>query len=86
MTVIEHRIAQSINLTPGVEITERTELEKRLLALKTMINTELAGRGLAIMNLAYHPEKNSYHFCVPTSYSEEDYPIIKGVVEKYCSD
>ena len=85
MTVIEHRIVQSINITPGVEITERTELEKRLLALKTAINMELASRGLAIMDLAYHPEKNIYHYSVPASYNAEDYPIIKGMVEKHCS-
>jgi len=83
--VVEHRITRSVNVTPGAEVAERTELEKRLLALKTAINTELASRGVAIMDLAYHPEKNIYHYCVPASYRAEDYPTIKGVVERHCS-
>jgi len=86
MNVIEHKIVQSINITPKAEITERTELEKRLLALKIAINTELASRGLAIMDLAYHPEKNIYHYSVPTSYKSEDYPIIREVAERHCSN
>lgn len=85
MDVVEHRITQSINVTPGVEVMERTELEKRLLALKTAINVELASRGLAVMDLAYHPEKDAYHYSVPASYNEEDYPIIKSVVAQHCS-
>jgi len=85
MTVIEHRIVQSINFTPGVEVTKRTELEKRLLWLKTAINTELASRGLAIMDLAYHPEKDTYHYSVPASYKQEDYPVIKAMVARYCA-
>ena len=84
MTAIEHRIVQSINCTPGVEITKRTKLEKRLLALKTAINTELASRGLAIIDLAYSSEKNLYHYCVPASYNKEDYPVIKAMVERFC--
>lgn len=84
MKVIEHRIVQSINLTPGVEATKRSELEKRLLALKTAINTELASRGVAIGGLAYSQEKDIYHYDVPASYCEEDYPVIKAMVERYC--
>lgn len=86
MLVIEHKISQSINLTPGVNITERTELEKKLMALKTAINTELAGRGLAIMDLAHNPEKNIYHYCVPACYNETDYPFIKSIVARHCND
>lgn len=86
MTVVEHKIVESINITPGVEIATRTELEKRLHALRTAINTELAVRGLAIMDLAYHPEKDIYHYLVPASYNAEDYPIIKAVVEKHCNN
>ncbi len=84
MKVIEHRIVKSINITPDAEVIKRTKLEKRLLALKTAINTELASRGLAITDIAYHLEKNSYHFCVPASYNQEDYPVIKAVVERFC--
>ncbi|MBI2024875.1 MAG: hypothetical protein HYT03_02205 [Candidatus Harrisonbacteria bacterium] len=54
--------------------------------IKTEINTELAWRGLAIMDLAYHPKKNTYHYSVPASYKPEDYPVIKAVVEKHCGD
>lgn len=86
MLVIEHKISQSINLTQGVKVAERTELEKRLVALKTAINTELANRGLAILELAYNPEKEAYHYCVPASYNEMDYLFIKSVVTRHCRD
>jgi hypothetical protein len=86
MKVIGHRISQStyINMDSGEKIAEPTELQKRLLALKDAINKKLASRGLAIMDLAYHPEKDAYHYCVPASYKAEDYPLIKQTVEDYC--
>ena len=84
MKAVEHRIVESINATPGAKVTKRTDLEKRLLALKTAINTELAGRGVAVYEIAWNEGKNYYHYCVPASYNEEDYPVIKATVEKYC--
>ena len=83
--VIEHRITQSINLTPGVVVTERSDLEKRLLAVKTAINQELTSLGLAIIDIGHEPVKNVYHYTVPASYNEEDYPLIQQIVEKHCS-
>ncbi len=88
VTVKCHKIVSTtcIDITSGVgKMAEPTALQKRLLALKTVINTELASRGAAIIDLAYNSEKNLYHYTVPSCYGRSEYPVIEEVVERHCS-